>query len=570
VLVGRRVLVVLDNASDVDQARPLLPGSSGCAVLVTSRDRLTGLVARQGANLVSLGLVSAAEARHLLAARLGSARLAAEPQAVDQVIDCCARLPLALAIAAARAVAQPDFPLAVLAQDLADIRHSLDALDEGDATVSIRAAFACSYRTLSPEAARMFRLFAFYPGTHLTRGAAASLAGLSGSAVGQVLAELSRAHLITEHAPGRFGFHNLLWTYATELVHAVDASPDRQAALHRMLDHYLQAASAAALLADPHRSTFTLVSPLPEIQSAKFPSRDEALAWFAAERSTLLAIIQQAARAGFDAHSWQIAWAIADDLFYRADWHGLTVAHHTALDAATRLGDPVGMAHAHRGLAGAATSAGQHDDAYHHLKQALSLFRQAARPVDEAHILRNLGLVLLKSGRFSEALDFQLQGLQLCQATESHVGYARTLIIIGSSRAMLGDYEQALVDCQQALQLFSELDDVRSQAEALHLIGYCHHRAGHYNQAAGYYQQALDRYLQMGDRSYAAQGLLHLGEVFVAADAINAAHGVWKDASQILAELPGADVDSLRVRLEDLAAAISAAPGPAVSHRGVS
>jgi tetratricopeptide (TPR) repeat protein len=134
---------------------------------------------------------------------------------------------------------------------------------------------------------------------------------------------------------------------------------------------------------------------------------------------------------------------------------------------------------------------------------------------------------------------------------------------------MLGDYEQALVDCQQALQLFSELDDVRSQAEALHLIGYCHHRAGHYNQAAGYYQQALDRYLQMGDRSYAAQGLLHLGEVFVAADAINAAHGVWKDASQILAELPGADVDSLRVRLEDLAAAISAAPGPAVSHRGV-
>jgi DNA-binding SARP family transcriptional activator/tetratricopeptide (TPR) repeat protein len=560
-LAGRRVLVVLDNVSHVDQTRPLLPGSPGCAALVTSRDRLMGLVAREGASLVSLDLVSTAEARRQLAARLGSARVAAEPEAVDQIICCCARLPLALAIAAARAVAQPDFPLAVLARDLVGIRHSLDALDQGDAAIDIRATFSCSYRTLSPEAARMFRLFALYPGTHLTREAAASLAGLSRTSVSQVLAELSRAHLITEHASGKFDFHGLLWAYAMELVHAVDPGSDREAAMHRMFDHYLRAAYDAAMLIDPHRSTFTLAGPLPGVQFAQFASRDEAFAWFAAERPTLLAIIQQAARMGFDAHSWQIAWALADDLFFRADWHGLTVAHRAALDAATRLGDPVGMAHAHRGLAGAATSVGQSDDAYGHLRQALSLFQQAGRSVDEAHILRNLGLVMRKAGRFTEALELLVRALELCQAAGSRPGYARTLNGIGSLRAMLGDYQQALIDCQQALCLFEDLDDIRAQGEALHVIGYCHHHSGHYSQAASCYQQALDRYRRIGDRSYAAQGLIGMGEVYIAAGAFNAARAIWRDASQILAELAGPDADSLSTQLKDLAAAISDASG---------
>jgi DNA-binding SARP family transcriptional activator/Tfp pilus assembly protein PilF len=560
-LAGRRVLVVLDNVRDVDQARPLLPGSAGCSALVTSRDGLTSLVAREGANLVSLDLVSTAEARHLLAARLGSARVAAEPEAVDQIISCCARLPLALAIAAARAVAQPDFPLTVLARDLLSIRHSLDALVEGDAAVDIRATFSCSYRTLSAEAARMFRLFALYPGTHLTRDAAASLAGLSGTAVSQVLAELSRAHLITEHAPGKFGFHGLLWAYATELVHAADPSSDRQAALHRMFDHYLRAAYDAAVLVDPYRTTFTLVSPLPGVQFAQFASGDEALAWFATERPTLLAIIQQAGRAGFYAHCWQIAWALADDLFFRADWHGLTVAHHAALDAATRLGDPVGMAHAHRGLAGAATSAGQRDVAYGHLRQALSFFQQAGRPVDQAHIIRNLGMVMRKTGRFTEALEILVSALELCRAAGSRPGYARTLTGIGALRAMLGDYEQALIDCQQALVLLEDLDDVHTQGDALHVIGYCHYRLGRYSQAASHYQQALDRYRKIGDHSYAAQGLIDMGEAYVAAGAFNAARATWTDASQILAELAGPDADSLSAQLRNLAAAISAASG---------
>jgi tetratricopeptide (TPR) repeat protein len=556
-LTDRRVLVVLDNARDVDQARPLLPGSAGCAVLVTSRDRLTGLVVREGAHLVSLDLVSTAEAAQMLAARLGPARVAAEPEAVDQIIGCCARLPLALAIVCARVAAQPGFPLAVLAQDLVGIKHSLDALDDGDATASIRAAFSCSSRTLSTEAARMFRLFALYPGTHLTRDAAASLAGLSRTSVTQVLAELSRAHLITEHAPGKFRFHDLLWTYATELVYTVDSSSDRQAAMHRMLDHYLQAACAAAMLADPSRVTVTLVSPLPAVQFTTFASRDEAVAWFAAERPTLLAVIQQAARTGFDAHSWQIAWALADDLFYRSDWHGLTVAHHAALDAATRLGDSLGMAHAHRGLAGADTSVGQHDDACAHLEQALSLFHQAGRPADEAHILRNLGLIMRRTGRFSEALAFQAKALELCQESGSRSGYARVLNGIGSVRALLGNYQQALIDCQEALQLSKELDDLRSQGDALHLIGYCHHRSDRYSQAAAYYQQALDCYLQMGDRSYASQGLVDLGELYVAVGAFNAARVTWRDASRIIAELAGPDADSLRGRLKDLEAAIS-------------
>jgi DNA-binding SARP family transcriptional activator/tetratricopeptide (TPR) repeat protein len=550
-LASRRVLVVLDNAGDVEQVRLLLPGSGGCAVLVTSRDRLIGLVAREGAHLVPLDLVSSSEARDLLAARLNPARVAAEPEAVEQIISCCARLPLALAIVAARAAIQRDFPLAVLAEDLVGIRHSLDALGEDDATIDIRATFSCSYRTLSLDAARLFRLFALYPGTHLTRDAAASLAAFSAASVTPLLVALSKAHLIEERAPGRFGFHDLLRTYATELAHSVDSSSDRQTAMHRMFDHYLHTADAAARMIDPHRRSDILVSKLPQVHVTSFASREESLAWLSAERPTLLAVIQQAARMGFDVHSWQIAWALADDLYYRGDWHGLTITHRVALDAATRLGDPVGMAHAHRGLAGAATSVGAHDDAADHLRRALSLFRQAGRPIDEAHILRNLGLVLRRHGRAGEALELALESLALCQASGHRFAYARTLNGVGSLRALLGEFEQALADCQQALELLRELGrDVREEGDALHLIGYCHHRLDRYSQAAACYQQALDRYRQLGDRCYVSHALIDIAETFAAGGALHAARITSGEASEVVAELAGADADNLCARLK--------------------
>ncbi|SCL31869.1 NB-ARC domain-containing protein [Micromonospora rhizosphaerae] len=228
-LADRRVLVVLDNASDADQVRPLLPGSPGCLVVVTSRNQLPGLVAAEGAHPLTLGLLSTDDARQMLARRLGPERVAAEPRSVDDIIARCAQLPLALAIVAARAATHPEFPLGMLVADLGDSSGGLEPFSGGDPSTDVRAVFSWSYRTLSPSAARLFRLLAVHPGPDIATTAAASLIGAPPGQVRPLLAELARAHLVTEHPAGRFAFHDLLRAYATELVEAVDADTDRSA-----------------------------------------------------------------------------------------------------------------------------------------------------------------------------------------------------------------------------------------------------------------------------------------------------------------------------------------------------
>src|SRR5215470_13466489 len=218
-LAGRKMLIVADNARDEAQVRPLLPASPASLVLVTSRSQLGGLGAADGARLISLDVLPHAEAVQLLTARLGAERAAAEPAAVDQIADLCACLPLALAVAAARAAARPAFPLATVAGELADATGRLDALDAGDPSSSVRAVFSWSTRQLSAQAARMFALLGLHPGPDISVPAAASLAALDKADARRLLRELTRAHLITEHAPGRYAFHDLLRAYATEQAH---------------------------------------------------------------------------------------------------------------------------------------------------------------------------------------------------------------------------------------------------------------------------------------------------------------------------------------------------------------
>jgi DNA-binding SARP family transcriptional activator len=242
-LADRRMLVLLDNAGDAEQVRPLLPGSAGCAVLVTSRDQLSGLVAGDGAHPLTLGPITTDEARALLTRRLGADRVLAEPQAVDDVIDHCAGLPLALTIAAARAAARPQFRLAAIADELREARGGLDAFTGADPATDLRAVFSWSYRTLPTDAARLFRLLGLHPGPTIATAAAASLVGLPIGQVHPLLAELTRAHLLSEHAPARFTFHDLLRAYAVERGRAEDREPDRQAAIDRLYDHHLDAAA---------------------------------------------------------------------------------------------------------------------------------------------------------------------------------------------------------------------------------------------------------------------------------------------------------------------------------------
>ena len=305
VLAGKRVLVILDNARDAAQVRPLLPGSRSCLALVTSRARLPGLAATEGARLVPLDVLTADEAHELLASRLGE-RARAEADAAQQLTEACSRLPLALSIVAARVAARPYLPLAHLARELADAQGRLEALDAGDPVASIRAVFSWSCEQLSPPAARMFRLLGLHAGPDVTIAAAASLAGVDRGQAAAAVAELADAHLIAEHAPGRYAFHDLLRAYAAYLARDTDSDAERREAVVRVLDYYLHTASAGSRVLNPVRPRITLEPPQPGVVPELLSYASETLAWFEAERQVLIAAIAQASDGGFDQHAWQL------------------------------------------------------------------------------------------------------------------------------------------------------------------------------------------------------------------------------------------------------------------------
>jgi hypothetical protein len=330
--------MVLDNARDSAQVRPLLPASPTCLVVVTSRSQLTSLVAVEAAHPMTLDLLNPAEASQLATCRLGAARVAAEPEAVKELIDLCAGLPLALSIAAARAAAHPDFPLAALVNQLRDARGRLDTLSAGDPASDLRAVFSSSYQHLSAGCARLFRLLGLHPGPDISLPAASSLAGISREKARRDLDELTRAHLLSQRVPGRYGFHDLLRGYAAELAQARDSDIERHAATRRMLDHYVHTATVGALVLEPHRGSIALAAAEPGVVPEPMTERGPAAAWFTAEHAVLLASIRHAAEAGYDPHTWQLAWALATFLHWQGHRHELATTQH-ALDLHLGFGD---------------------------------------------------------------------------------------------------------------------------------------------------------------------------------------------------------------------------------------
>jgi tetratricopeptide (TPR) repeat protein len=550
-LAGRRVLVVLDNAWDADQVRPLLPGQPGCMVLVTSRNRLTGLVAAEGAHPLTLSLLSTTEARQMLVQHLGPDRVVAEPQAADEIVARCARLPLALAIAAARAVIYPDFSLATLAAELCRSRGDLDALTNGDASSDVRRVFAWSYLTLSDEAARMFRLLGIYRGPDITAPAAASLAGVPPRQAQLTLAELAHAHLISEYAPGRYACHDLLRAYAAELAHVHDSEAERHTADRRTLDHYLHTAHAAARLLDRHRDPIAL-PPLYAGVTPESPSdHAQALAWFTAEHAVLLAMVERAADAGFGRHAWQLVWSAADFLDRRGYWHDQAAAAHTALDSARRLADRAGQALTHRHLGRAYTQVGRYDDALGHYRQALDLHHRLGDPTEQATTHHHIGSVLQRLGRYQEALDHAWQALELCRAAGYRPGQGYALNAVGWFHVLLGEHVRALTYCEQARDLLQETGNTTGEAGTWHSLGLAHHHLGRYQEAASCYQQAIELTRFLGDRYHEAKNFGDLGDTLHALGDTAAARRAWGRALDILDELHHPEVDRMRARLLD-------------------
>jgi tetratricopeptide (TPR) repeat protein len=548
VLAGKRVLVVLDNARDAAQVRPLLPGSAGCLVVVTSRSQLAGLAAVEGARLLPLGLLTEQEARELLAGRLGAGRVEAEAEAVTELIGLCARLPLALAITAARAAARPEHPLEALAAELRAAGGPLDALDAGEPTASVRAVFSWSYRQLSPAAARLFRLLGIHPGPDISAPAAASLAGVEPAQARHLLAELARAHLVAEHAIGRYAFHDLLRAYAAEQARALDGDAARRAAVGRALDHYLHTAHAAAVLVNPSHTSLRIAPPEPGVTSEHLVGQRQALAWFEAEHHVLLAAAL-AAGTGFERHAWQLPLAIGDYLDAGGHWHELAAVARNGLDAATRLGEVGGQAAAHRVLAGAHAQLARYDLAHAHLADSLELYRRLGDQAGQAIVHRTVAWVSDLQERYAETLGHCERALVLFQAVGDQVEQARTLATIGWCHAHLGGHREAREFCQRALALLRERGHRLYQAGIWDTLGYVEHQSGDHVAAVACYERALAMFRDFGDRYCQATVLAHLGDTRHAAGQSQEARRAWQEAVAILDALHHPYAGTVRARL---------------------
>jgi DNA-binding SARP family transcriptional activator/tetratricopeptide (TPR) repeat protein/transcriptional regulator with XRE-family HTH domain len=548
-LAGKHMMIVLDNAADEHQVRPLLPAGPGCLVVVTSRSQLAGLAASNSASLITLDVPTFAEARQMLAVRLGADRAAAEPHTVTEITGLCARLPLALAVAAARAAASSHLPLAALAVELRDTADRLDALDSGDPVGSIRAVFSWSCQQLSPATARMFRLLGVHPGPSITASAAASTAGISVPLARSLLRELVRCHLLAEPVPGRYAFHDLLRAYAQEQARTTDSEPDRSEVVARLLDHYLHTSHAAALLLNPSREPIALVPPRHGVTPEPLDDSQQAVAWFEAEHQILLSAVALAAETRFDAHAWQLPWAMAEFLDRRGHWQHYSVVQHTALAAATRLGDKAGQAGARRLLAHNCAQLGDYDQARAHLADCVGLCQQLGDRAGEARAHQTLSWVAERQADYARSLRHAEQALALLRLINDRAGQASALNNVGWCHAMLGDQQPALAFCEQALALHRDLGNRYGEAHAWDSLGYAEHQLGRLDEAVACYQHALVNIRELGDRYNEADTLTHLGDTHHTAGHPEAARDAWLRALAILSDLHHPQAGQVRAKL---------------------
>ena len=552
VLAGRRMLILLDNAGDADQVRPLLPGDPGCLVIVTSRDRLTGLVAADGADPLLVDVLSGGEARTLLARRIGEARVRAEPRAADEIIAACARLPLALAIIAARAATHPGFPLAAIAAELRDARSRLDSLTGFDPATDLRAVFSWSYRTLSPAAARVFRLLSLHRAAVAGVHTVASLAGLPAGRVRRLLVELCEANLLAEQVPGRFGCHDLLRDYARDLAEQTDSEIDRHAATVRILDHYVHTALAGDRLVDPARpdvrgrrppaaAAGVTCEPLPDVAAV--------MAWFAAEQRALRAAVEHAAAIGCDTRAWWLAWATLtcyERRFEKQDW---VAVQEIAAAIAERSGDPVLRSVSQFNLGYAYGQLGSADRYRAHLTVALDLYRQLGDVARTAHVHLNLGIIARQQGRYQEALDEGEQALSQYREIGDLTGQARALNNVGWCHLTTRDFERALGYCRQAVAMHEAAGNRMGAAHARDSLGMVHHQLGRHDEALACYRGALALFRDQHDRKHEAIVLAHIGDTHAAAGSRLAARDVWRLALDVFAEIDHPDADEVRAKL---------------------
>lgn len=551
---GRRILIVLDNVSSVDQVSPLLPGAASCAVLVTSRDTLGELVARHGARRLALGLLPMADSLELLRRLIGD-RVDTTSAAGEALAVQCVGLPLALRIAAELAVTLPDTPMPSLVAELADHRRRLSILDSVGNSVS--AVFSSSYENLPAGAARIFRLLGLQFGPHISTRAAAALAGDAPEDIHAALTVLIRAHLVHVVGPDRYAMHDLLRAFATTLAHKDKTARDKAGAQRRLFDYYVRAAYAASAVLD-NRDLVGLPAIEPGVELETFADCDGALAWFAAEHQILLAAIDSVE----DAQVGYLARSMSAYLELGGHWHDWITTQRTALDAASRLGDRPGMAAAYCELGRVNARMSQYDEAKVLLLRGLTEFEELGDALGQAHCHNNLTLVFERQSDFHHALEEAVQALKKYQAADNQVGEARALNNVGWCNARLGRYDEAVRWCENALVRQRWIGDRNGESATWDTLGFVYHNMGKDKQAIMCYECALDVYREFGDRFNGdrfnqAYLLTHLGDAAHAADNSETARKAWQHALDIFVELSHAAADVLDRKLSGLPRAAS-------------
>lgn len=535
VLADRRMLVILDNAATAAQVRPLLPGTPGCLVVITSRSRLSGLVARDGAHRLTLDVLKESEAVHLLRAVTHGYRSDNERDRLVELARLCARLPLALRIAAERAASRPHMELTELIDDLRDESSLWDALSTGDEDEAdaVRSVFAWSYRALSKEAARLFRLLGLHPGPEFSTWAAGALADEKPGRVRHLLDVLVGAHLLEHNAPDRYAFHDLLRAYATDQAHNEEARENSTAAFVRLLDWYLHTADAAQSLVGQPGTDSVLDTHDGEASPLVFHGYDDALRWYELERENLLGAARAAESAGLDRYAWQLPAVLRNiHAIFNPFEEWLTMGH-IGLGAARRMNDRTAESEALENLGSAYTQSHQLTKGIEHHSAALTIRRDQGERAKEALSLNALGLTYLRARQLQQASEhFEQAQLIFEERRDSH-WKAVIQSNLTEVRYALRQLEAARRKALSALDAHRRNGNPGGEGNALHLLSAIQHESGEYADALRSGEEAVAIARERQNHMWEGYWLLDLARAQHATGQLDAAQLSYQRAASL-------------------------------------
>ncbi|HTP16739.1 MAG TPA: helix-turn-helix transcriptional regulator [Streptosporangiaceae bacterium] len=510
-LAGKKLLLLLDDAADSEQIRPLLPGSAGCMVLVTSRRHLTAL---EDARAISLDILCCDEAAGLLVELAARPGLDRSDRAVAEISRLCGYLPLALGMLARRLHHHPAWTAADLAAELAAARDRLDLMHAEDASVA--AAFDLSYQDLTEDQQRLFRRLGLHPGTDVDAYAAAALDDARLAATRRDLEGLYDRYLLTEPARGRYRFHDLIREHARVLA-AADLPAERDAAAGRLLNYYLFTSLAADRRIARRLPAVLAAEPVIRPEHAEdLAEREDAVSWMEAERLNLHAAVGYAAACGRPGHAGAIAAAMHEFLRSHGHWDQAVALHDAALEAARDAGDQLAEARALTDLGDIRYLSDDYREAGASLARALELYRGLGDRLGEASALSALGTVQQATGDLPAAGASLAQAIQLYRGLGDRLGEANALTDLGTVQCLGGEYPAAAASQDRALEVYRDLGDRLGEANALADLGAVQCRTQEFPAAAASLSRALELYRDLGDRSGEAEALNNMGELSLA------------------------------------------------------